>query len=189
MATRKAHYLVADLFINRWSARAMSGASVSHDELMSLFEAARWAPSSYNNQPWRFVYVHRDTDQWQSFFELLVDFNKQWCKNAAVLILIISQDTFSYNGKPCRTHSFDTGAAWMSFALQGHLNGLVVHAMEGFDYERARIAAAVPVGYTIECMVAVGQPGARESLPAELQSKEEQSDRKSVSEFVFEGHF
>lgn len=189
MAIRKAHYTVADLFINRWSARAMSGASLSHEELMSLCEAARWAPSSYNNQPWRFVYVQRETAQWQSFFDLLVDFNKQWCTNAAVLVLVISQDTFSYNGKPSRTHSFDTGAATMSFALQGHLNGLVVHAMEGFDYERARVVAGVPAGYTVECMVAVGKPGATESLSPELQSKEEQSDRKPVSEFVFEGHF
>ncbi|MGH7802401.1 MAG: nitroreductase family protein, partial [Thermodesulfobacteriota bacterium] len=135
---RKPEYPVDEIFLKRWSPRAMSGEEISEDELMSLFEAARWAPSSYNNQPWRFLYARRNTKNWELFFNLMTEGNKIWAKKAAALIVIASKKTFDYNGSPSRTHSFDAGAAWQNLALQGSLQGLVVHGMQGFDYDKAR---------------------------------------------------
>lgn len=187
--SRKTNYPVDEVLVKRWSPRAMSGESISDKELFSLFEAARWAPSSYNNQPWRFVYAKRGTVSWDALFTLMGDFNQSWAKNAAVLVVIISRDTFSYNNQPSRTHSFDTGAAWENFALQGFMNGLVVHGMEGFDYDRAKQVLKIPDGFTVEAMCAVGKPGALEDLPKELREREVMSDRKPIEEIAFEGTF
>jgi nitroreductase len=189
MFKREALYNVNNIFINRWSPRAMSGQPISKEQLMTLFEAARWAPSSYNGQPWRFVYAMRDTKQWNKLFNLMVPFNQEWTKNAAVLVLIISKKTFDYNNKPARTHSFDAGSAWMSLALQGSLMGLVVHGMEGFDYDKARTEYNIPADYDIEAMFAIGMPGRIEDLSPELAKREEISDRKQQSDFAFEGEF
>ena len=180
---------VDPIFTERWSQRAMSGEKISHKEKMSLFEASRWAPSSYNDQPWSFIYVERETSAWDKMFNLLVDFNKSWCANAGMLILVVSRNTFSFNGQPMRTHSFDTGAACENLALQGSIDGLVVHGMEGFDYDKARKEFNIPSNYTIEAMFAVGKPAGKEVLPEALQPQEVPSGRKSVSEFVFEGQF
>lgn len=124
MKKRIAEHEILDLILNRWSPRAMSGETISDKELMSLFEAARWAPSSYNNQPWRFIYAKRGTEHWNTLFNLLVDANKEWANKAAVLIVVVSANNFVYNNKPSRTHSFDTGAAWENLALQGYAQGL-----------------------------------------------------------------
>lgn len=186
---RSSPYPLEPLILTRWSPRAMSGESISHDELMTLFEAARWAPSAYNNQPWRFIYARRDTSHWNTLFNLLVPFNQEWCTRAAVLILVLSRTTFAYNGKPSRTHSFDTGAAVENLALQGHAMGLVVHGMEGFDYDRARAIFAIPDEYTVEALFAVGRPASPDVLSPELKAREVPSDRKPIAEFVTEGTF
>jgi len=189
MGKRKAGHDIEPLILNRWSPRAMSGDRISEPELMTLFEAARWAPSSYNNQPWRFLYAMRNTPAWDRFMGLMVQFNQSWANKAAVLIVIVSHDLFDSSGKPARTHSFDTGAAWQNLALQGHKSGLVVHGMEGFDYARAKEELGIPTDYTVEAMVAVGKPGKIEDLPKELQEKEQMSDRKPLNEIVFQGAF
>ena len=186
---RKSEYPVDEIFLKRWSPRAMSGEEISHDELMSLLEAARWAPSSFNNQPWRFLYARRNTNNWELFFNLLVEGNKTWVKNAAALIVIVSKKTFDHNGNPSKTHSFDTGAAWQNLALQGSLKGLIVHGMQGFDYDKAREVLNIPDGYEVEAMVAVGKPGRKEDLPERLQQREVPSDRKNLSDIAFEGMF
>jgi nitroreductase len=185
---REPQYDVDQVFLNRWSPRAMSGEGIGRDELMSLFEAARWAPSSFNNQPWRFLYAIRDTENWGLFLSLMVEGNQAWAKNASVLIAVVSKKTFD-NGKPSRTHSYDTGAAWENLALQGTLKGLVVHGMQGFDYDRARQVLNIPEGYDVEAMIAVGKPGKKENLPEKLQEREFPSNRKKVSEIAFEGKF
>lgn len=156
---------------------------------MCLFEAARWAPSSYNAQPWRFLYARRETDHWSLFLDLLVDFNQGWAKYAGALVVVLSRKTFERNDKPSRTHSFDAGAAWQNLALQGISQGLVVHGMEGFDYDRARQVLKVPQGFAVEAMVAVGRPAPRGSLPEKLRERETPSGRKELSELVFEGPF
>ena len=186
---RKADFPIEQLLLDRWSPRAMSGEEVAEEELMRLFEAARWAPSSFNAQQWRVLYARRGTEHWPVFFELLVDANTSWAKNAAVLVLFISRKAFDYNDEPSITHSYDTGAAWENFALQGFHQGLVVHGMEGFDYERARGELHIPEQFQIEAMAAVGRPGAKELLPDKLQKRESPNDRRRLAESICEGPF
>lgn len=166
----------------------MSGEALSEQDLLRLFEAARWAPSSGNNQPWRMLYARAGTPAFATFFDLLVPGNQIWCHRAGALLCVVSKNTRE-NGAAARTHSFDTGAAWMSLALQGLAMGLVVHGMEGFDYDRARAALRVPDDHTVECMIAVGHPGRVEDIPEKLQAREQPSDRRPVSSFAFEGGF
>jgi nitroreductase len=185
---RKPEQDVNEIFINRWSPRAMSGEEISEADLFSLFEAAKWAPSSNNNQPWRFVYARRNTPHWTTFFNLLAEGNQVWAKNAAALVVVISKTTFDSN-KPSRTHSYDTGAAWGSLALQGSINGLVVHGMQGFYYDKAKEALHIPDAYQVEAMIAIGKKGRKEDLPAHLQEWEAPSKRKNLSAIAMEGSF
>lgn len=187
--TRKPDYPIHPLILNRWSPRAMTGEELKDEELLPLFEAARWAPSSYNNQPWRFLYAKRNTPHWGKFFDLLVDFNKQWCARAAVLGAILSHTTFEKTGKPSLTHVLDTGAAWENICLEGTSRGLVVHGMEGFDYKKAKSALSIPDGYEIHAMFAIGKRAPKETLPSDLQQRELPSQRKKIETFAFEGKF
>lgn len=184
-AQRPLSTTIHPLLYSRWSPRSMSGQPISKDDLTALFEAARMAPSSYNAQPWRLIYVTKDDASWNDYISLLVDFNKQWCKNAAALILIVSKKTFDHNGKPSQTHSFDAGAAWMSIALEGVHLGLVVHAMQGFNYDKARVIANVSEEFQVEAMIAVGHKGTKESLPLPMQELEKPNGRKPLSDIVF----
>jgi nitroreductase len=188
-SVRKAAHPIDNLFLDRWSPRAMSGGEIADADLRVLFEAARWAPSSFNNQPWRMLYARRGTPQWPLLFDLMVEFNQSWTKNAAALVLFVSHETFEHNGKPSVSHSYDCGAAWMSLALQGELKGYVVHGMQGFDYEKAKTALGIPDGYRVEAMAAIGLPAPKESLPKEMQERETPSDRKPLSEILCEGKF
>src|ERR671915_2522129 len=117
------------LFLNRWSPRCMSGDELSDEDLMALFEAARWAPSSYNNQPWRFIYAKRNTESWNKFFDLLYEGNKIWAKDSAVLVVLISRKNFEYNEKSSITHHLDAGAAWENLALETSDGGIATHGM------------------------------------------------------------
>ena len=186
---RRPEHEVSPFFVNRWSPRAMTGDEIAREELMRMFEAARWAMSSMNNQPWRFLYALRNTPHFETFFNLLTPGNQAWCRNAAALLVMVSKTTFDFNNKPARTHSYDTGAAWYSFALQGVMLGLVVHGMQGFNYDRAKEELGVPDGYQVEAMAAVGRPGDPEDLPLTLQEREQPSQRRKVGEFAFEGGF
>lgn len=186
---RKAEHDIHPIFLQRWSQRSMSGEDVPDKELMSMFEAARWAPSCFNHQPWRFLFVKRHSPQWRTYFDLLTPFNKEWVKNAAVLAVILSKRTYEHNGEYARTHSFDAGAAWQNLALEGTRRGYVVHGMAGFDYDRAINALRIPPDFSIEAMVAIGKRGKKASLPSKLLALERPSDRKSIKEFVKEGFF
>jgi nitroreductase len=186
---RKAEYPIETLLLDRWSPRAMSGENLSAEELMRLFEAARWAPSSFNSQQWRVLYAHRATEHWPIFFNLLVEGNKAWAANAAVLVLFISRRNFEYDNEPSVTHSYDCGAAWENFALQGFSQGLVVHGMEGFDYERARTSLKIPDEFEIQAMAAVGRPGSKSTLSQKLQEKEGPNGRRNLNESICEGVF
>lgn len=185
---RHPDHAVGQLFVDRWSPRAMSGGEVSREELMTLLEAARWAPSSMNSQPWRILYATRNSRHWPLFFNLLAESNKVWCARAAALLLLVSRTTFE-SGKPCRTHSYDCGAAWMSLALQGSMMGLVVHGMQGFDYDRAHRELQIPDGYQVEAMAAIGHPGRIEELPEPLQARETPNDRRPLVQSICEGPF
>jgi nitroreductase len=187
--TRKADHAIDQLFLDRWSPRAMSGEEIPESEFKVLLEAARWAPSSYNNQPWRILYAHRGSPHWQTFFNLMVPQNQEWTKNAAALIVFVSKSTFDFNGKPYPTHSFDCGAAWENLALQGWLKGYVVHGMQGFDYDRAKADLKIPDEYRVEAMIAVGKPGKKENLSEQNQKREAPSDRKKLADIACEGPF
>ena len=181
---RKPDHDIEPFFVNRWSPRAMTGEEITREELMRLFEASRWAMSSMNNQPWRFLYALRNTRHWETFFNLLAPGNQAWCKNAAVLLVMVSKTTFD-NGKPSRTHSYDAGAAWYSFALQGTMIGLVVHGMQGFNYDKAKELPGVTDECQVEAMAAVGGRGTEKTC----RERETPSQRKKVAEFAFEGGF
>lgn len=189
MNNRKPEYKVLDLIINRWSPRAMSGEQITDEELMALFEAAKWAASSYNNQPWRFVYVKKESTRWPEIFNLLASSNQIWAKNAAALIVAISYKFFEFNKKPSRTHSLDTGASTANLALQGYSMGLVVHGIEGFDYEKTKDLLNIPDDYQVEAMYAIGKPAPLSVLPENLQEREVKSDRKKIKEFAFKDSF
>ncbi|MGZ5511574.1 MAG: nitroreductase family protein [Nitrososphaeraceae archaeon] len=186
---RKVENDINPLFVNRWSPRAMSGEEISHDDLMGLFEAARWAPSSYNNQPWRFIYAKRNTDHWQRLFSLLVEGNKTWAKNAAVIVVVISRKNFEFNEKPAITHQFDAGAAWENLALEATSRELVTHGMQGFDFNEARKVLGIPDSFDVMAMIAIGKLGQKENLPRDLQEREYPSNRKPLEEIVMEGRF
>ena len=167
----------------------MSGESISQAELAVLFEAARWAPSAGNTHPWRILYAHRDTEHWPLFFDLLVERNQIWCRNASALLLFISRKTNEQSGRPLITHSYDTGAAWENLALQGTLKGLVVHGMAGFDYARAKTTLNIPDDFNVEAMAAVGRPGPITVLPEDFQARESPNTRRGIDELVFEGKY
>lgn len=186
---RKSDHPILDLIIKRRALRAFSGEAISDEEIFSLFEAARWAPSAYNNQPWRFVYGKKGTNHFDVLFDLLIDFNKQWCVNAAMLAVVIAKKNFEHNGKFSITHAFDTGAAWQNIGIEATAGGLVAHGMQGFDYEKCASVLGVPDDCVVLAMFAVGKKGSLDVLPKELQEKEKPSTRKPIDEFVFEGKF
>jgi nitroreductase len=163
----------------------MSGAPISREALLTLLEAARWAPSGGNGQPWRFVYALRGTPAFDAFLAALVPGNREWAHAAGALVVLAAR-TVREDGKPAASAAFDAGAAWMAFALQGTLSGLAVHAMGGFEREAARTAAALPVGVEPQVVIAVGHPGPIEALPERLQAREAPGDRLEVAQFATE---
>jgi nitroreductase len=190
LAHRTADHPILDVFLKRWSPRALTGEAVSEQDLMRLFEAARWAPSTYNEQEWRFLYAHRDTPDWPTFFGLLMEANQTWCKNAGVLIVALSKKTFTRNGTPNPVHSIDCGMAVENLMLQAaSMPNIVSHGMAGFDRTKTRQALQVPDDYEVECMIAVGRPGDPGKLPKELQEREVPTGRKKIAEFARAGKF
>ena len=186
---RTSEYPINPLILSRWSPRSMTGEELGDDDIMSLFEAARWAPSSFNNQPWRFIYAKRNTEHWDRLFNLLVDVNKTWAKNAALLAVVISRINFEFNEKPARTHQFDTGSAWENLALEASSRGIVAHGMQGFDYEKAKTELGIPADFEVMAMIAIGKRGPKENLPTELQDKEKPNDRKALKDIIMEGTY
>ena len=186
---RIAGHPIDPLFIDRWSSRAMSGDAISEADLMTLFEAARWAPSCGNFQPWRFLYARRGTDFWTAFFDLLNAGNRSWADRAGALVLVISRTNFDGDGRSCVTHSYDAGAAWQNIALQAWMKGLVAHCVAGFDAERARRVLRVPAAYAIEAMIVLGHRGDPALLPESQRKREQPNDRRPLAQTVCEGPF
>ena len=190
---RTADYDIDPLFLERWAPRAFSGETIAESDLMTMLEAARWAASSYNSQPWRFVYARRDTTHWNRFLDLLVPFNRNWAKDASALVFFVSNSVMRPPGAdkdvPSSTHSFDTGTASGSFALQAARMDWHVHGMVGFDKERAFADLDVPKGYAVEAVFAVGRLGDPSSLPEALRAREAPSPRRPLAELAFEGVF
>ena len=188
---RTADFPIEPLLLQRWSPRSFTGESITHAELMSIFEAARWAPSSYNSQPWRLVYGLRGTPAFDTIFGLLVAANQGWAKNAAALVVLASKTTMAPRGTEMQSysHSFDAGAAWQNMALQATALGWHTHGMVGFDIPRAAAELGIGDGYRVEAAIAIGKLGEKSALPEALQAMEEPNPRNPVSSFAFEGKF
>lgn len=182
---RKPEHSVTPLFLNRWSPRAFSERKVSDEDLYAILEAARWAPSSFNDQPWRFI-VAKTEEQLDVFRGFLNEFNRMWASRAPVLIVVAS-DKLRENGDPNGPHAFDAGAAWGYLALQATLKGLAAHAMGGFDQQKAREALQVPDRYELHVVVAIGYPGDKNTLPEGAREREAPNGRKPLGEIVFDG--
>jgi len=180
---------VHDLLARRWSPRAFSDQSVEPVKLLSLFEAARWAPSSNNEQPWAFIVAAKDDQKnFEAMVSVLVEFNRGWANRAAVLILTLAHTQFEKDGTPNRHGFYDLGQAAISIALQATAMGLMAHQMAGFSVEVARERFSVPQGWEPVSVIAIGYPGDLDTLSDRLRQREiAPRQRKPVEQFVFSG--
>jgi nitroreductase len=183
---RKPDFEISTQFIDRWSPRSFLEKEIPEDILFSVFEAARWAPSASNVQPWRFV-VARTKEDLENFHSFIVPGNLTWAKFAPALAVIISE-TKTERGENA-WHAFDAGTAWSHLALEAANKGLITHAMGGFDKEKARQVLNVPADYSIHAVIAIGYQGEKNTLPENLQEREKPSGRRPLKESLFEGTF
>ena len=184
---------IHELIANRWSGRAYDASKpVTKDQLVSLLEAARWAPSCFGDQPWRYVVCNKSENlqAWQAAYDCLVPGNQSWAVNAPVLLLICADTLFSHNDKPNKWAPYDTGAATENLCLQATALGLMAHQMGGFDADKARTTFKVPERYQILAMVTVGYQADVESLTGETKEREIVArSRKPLNELFFNGQW
>ncbi|MEJ8473228.1 nitroreductase family protein [Roseibium algae] len=188
---RTADHPVDPKFVNRWSPRAFDGSEMPEADLKIMLEAARWAPSAFNMQPWRFVYSLRGDASWPVFPELMNEFNRSWASNASALIVVLSDTVFAGpdGEKPASHNSFDAGAACAQLALQASALGYHSHSMAGILPEKIHADLNVPERFKAEIMIAVGRRTEPDILPEFLQAKELPSPRRSLEETAFKGSF
>lgn len=184
---------IHELIANRWSGRAYDASKpVTKDQLVSLLEAARWAPSCFGDQPWRYVVCNKSENlqAWQAAYDCLVPGNQSWAVNAPLLLLICADTLFSHNDKPNKWAPYDTGAATENLCLQATALGLMAHQMGGFDADKARTTFNVPERYQILAMVTVGYQADVESLTGETKEREIAArSRKPLNELFFNGQW
>lgn len=182
---------VHDLIRTRWSPRAFApDRPVEHAKLRSMLEAARWAPSSFNGQPWHFLVANRTDDpaDYERMLSCLVEFNQKWARSAPVLMIAVANTHFTHNNKPNAHALYDTGAAVAFMVLEAMSLGLHVHQMAGFDADKVRELYAVPANLQPVTAIAVGYFGDANSLSEDLRKKElAPGQRRPLSEFVFSG--
>ncbi len=182
---------VHELIRERWSPRAFADKPVPQDVLRSIFEAARWAPSSNNEQPWAYIVATRDDkENFEKALSVLVEFNINWAKSAAALAIAVARLTFAKNNAPNRNAQYDTGAASALLSVEATARRLAVHQMAGFDPEKARQVFGIPAGWEPIAALAIGYPGDPASLPQPLKDREmAPRTRKPITEFVMAGHW
>lgn len=182
---------VHGIFRDRWSPRAFADRPVSNQDLRTILEAGRWAASSYNEQPWRFVVARKsDGPLYDKVLSVLLPFNQAWAKAAPVLIITAAKQTFSHNGTPNLHAMHDAGAALAHIALQATALGLRVHAMAGFDREKAHTELGIPEGYESAAAAALGYPGSPGDLPPHYRERElAPRARKPLVELAFNGQW
>lgn len=192
-AYRQTAYPIEPLFLQRWSPRAFQPCPMPLADLHTMLEAARWAPSAHNLQPWHFIVSRRDDDYWQGHLDLLHPFNAGWACQASALLFLVSQAITPARDdappQPSRTHSFDAGAAWAQLALQATALGYQAHAMAGIDFDRAPKALAIPDTHRLEIAVAIGRQADADQLPPALRAREQPSTRRSLEDIVSQGVF
>ena len=184
-------YPIHDLLRRRWSPRAFSDRRVDPAIMRSLLEAARWAPSSYNEQPWSFIVATRDDPvEFGRLLSCLVEGNIQWAQHAPVLMVSVARLSFEDDGKPNRHAFHDVGLAVANLIVQATALGLVVHQMAGIFPDKIRELYGIPEGYEAVAGIALGYPGDPQSLPEGLRKRElAPRERKPVTEFVFSGRW
>jgi nitroreductase len=184
---------VSPIFIERWSPRAYDESSLTDAEINPLFEAARWAPSAYNAQPWRFIYARRGAPEWQTFLDLLIPYNRAWAERASALVIAVSAQKFVPPGKTeaisTGYQSYDTGAAVAYLVLQASLVGLAAHIIGGFDKEEAKRVLGIPKNFYVESAIVIGRQGRPDVLPPDLRAREAPTSRHALQKLVAEGSF
>jgi len=182
---------VHELIRERWSPRAFADKPVPRDVLRSIFEAARWAPSSNNEQPWAYIVASRDDNaSFEKMLSVLVEFNANWARSAPLLALAVAELAFAKNNVPNRNAQYDTGAASALLSVEATARSLAVHQMAGFDPEKARQVFGIPAGWEAIAAIAIGYPGDPASLPQPLKDREmAPRTRKPIDEFVMAGHW
>lgn len=191
MTGRIAHPKVERIFVERWSPRAFDGSEIPQEDLDVIFEAAGWAPSAYNVQPWTFLYARRGDANWELLLSQLIEFNQGWAKNASALIYVVSDKLMrsEKGNSENHSHSFDAGAAWALAALQAQAMGYRTHGMTGIKFGEAEKALGIPEDHRLEAAFAIGRQAPKETLPDFLQEREVPSTRKPVSEIARPGKF
>lgn len=193
IAGRSAQHPIDPIFLERWSPRSFDGTPLTEEQILTILEAASWAPSAYNAQPWRFVYALRGTPEFDALLGTLVEFNQSWARDAGALVFIVSRTHFDAKdgaeAQPIYSHSFDAGAAWGILAVQAHLLALHAHGMTGLHFDRVPGALALPEGYRVEAAVAIGARAEADRLPEPLRAREEPSPRRPLAETAFRGSF
>lgn len=187
---RQSDHAIDSHILERWSPRAFDASALDEGLLLTALEGARWAPSAFNHQPWRFFYELRDGPHWQDFVSILLPFNAAWAADASALVFIVSDTVITNPGKadtPATTASFDTGAAWGLFALQAAKLGLHTHAMAGFDHARASQILHLEDRHRVEAAVAIGRLGSPDQLPDKLRAREFPSPRRPLAESARRG--
>ena len=181
---------ITEIFRQRWSPRAYSSKPVEESKLKSIFEAARWAPSSNNEQPWRFILGRKGDETWDKIYQSLVEWNQKWAGNAPVLILNMGKRTYTYKGKPNPTYLYDTGQAVSMLVNEVVNQGLFGHQMGGFSAEKASELLNIPSDYHPISVTAIGYYGDPDSLPEDMRKSEmEPRKRLRQEEIVFAGQF
>jgi nitroreductase len=177
---------VLPTIFQRWSPRSFSDKPVAHEDLAKVFEAARWAASSFNEQPWRFIVGFKGDETYNKILSTLVPFNQAWAKTAPVLILSLASTKFAHNGSENRHGLHDTGAATAYLTLQAAQLGLHTHAMAGFNSEAALQAFDVPADFITAAVIALGYQGEPAALGHDQMIAQEESprQRKPLAEFV-----
>lgn len=188
---RSADHPVDAMFIDRWSPRAVGPVPISEAQVLTILEAARWAPSSSNRQPWRYVWALRGETGFDAIAGALNPSNREWARQAAALVVLVSKTTMTRDGAEAANgaHAFDTGTAWGHLALQAHLMGLAAHAMGGFDAEVLAAVVALPENHALHAVVALGQRGDPAGLPDALRLREVPNGRVPLSDVVRRGRF
>jgi len=191
MIVRTPDHPVEDLFVNRWSPRSFDRSEMPEADLRTILEAARWAPSAFNLQPWRFVYARRSDADWPKLVALLNSFNRDWAQHASALVYLFSDtEVDGKDGEPNRSngaHDFDAGSAWTHAALQATALGYHTHGMAGILKDAIHAKLGVPKRYQAHIAFAIGRRGAVTDLPEDLQARETPSGRKTLDEIAFEG--
>jgi len=184
-----AQYPIHELLKRRWSPRAFAARTVEPEKLRVLFEAARWAPSSNNEQPWRFIVATKEEQtEYDRMFHCLVEGNRRWAHQAPVLILSVASLKFEEDGSANRHALHDTGMAAENLVLQATALGLVAHQMAGFEVGQARTEFNIPPDYDPVAMIALGYPGDHTTLPDRLRDRElKPRERAAMAKFVFSG--